>query len=50
MLNFETSCIHRLLHNEHENLIWAKKSFIEKKDIKKFWSKMKVGKFDEKKN
>ena len=30
MLNFETSCIDKPLHDEHENVICAKKSFIEK--------------------
>ena len=36
MLNFETSCLNRLLYNEHENVICAKKSSIEKKVIKIF--------------
>ena len=30
MLNFETSCTNRPLHNKHENAICAKKAFIEK--------------------
>ena len=30
MLNFETSCTNRTPHNEYENLICAKKSFVEK--------------------
>ena len=34
MLYFEASCINRPLHNEHENVICAKKPFIEK-DYKK---------------
>ena len=30
MLKFEISCTNRPLHNEHENVICAKKPFIEK--------------------
>ena len=42
MLNFfETSCINRPLHNEHENVIFAKKSFIEK-DYKQFLVKIET--------
>ena len=35
---FETSCIHRSFHNEHENVICTKKSFIEK-NISNLWAK-----------
>ena len=31
MLNFVSSCINTPLHTEHENVICAKKSFIEEK-------------------
>ena len=31
MLNFETSYTNRIPHNEYENIICAKKSFIEKR-------------------
>ena len=31
MLNFETSCANRPLHNKHENVICAKILFVEKK-------------------
>ena len=30
MMNFEISCTNRPFHNEYENIICAKKSFIEK--------------------
>ena len=39
----ETSCTNRPLHNEHENVICAKKSFIEKKLKAFFGQKMKLG-------
>ena len=45
MLNFETSCTNRPLHNEHENVICAKKSFIEKK-YKQFWAKNRMGQLE----
>ena len=31
MLNFETSCTKRPLHNQHKNVFCRKKSFIEKR-------------------
>ena len=43
MLNFETSYIKRLLHNEHEKLICTKKSFIEKMLQMIFGQKQKWG-------
>ena len=40
-LNIETSYTNRPLHNEHENVIFAKKSFIEK-SYKQVLSKIKI--------
>ena len=36
------SCTNRPLHNEHENVICAKKSFVGKKNISNFWAKNKT--------
>ena len=46
MLNFETSCTNRPLHNEHENVICAKKSFIEKNLLTILGLKTKLGQLE----
>ena len=40
---FETSCANRSLHNEHGNVICAKRSFVEKEVITKFCQKITFG-------
>ena len=40
---FETSCTNTLMHDEHERVICAKKSLIEKKVVNNFKAKNEIG-------